>query len=192
MFRPPVCCPLQWVDAVRIDLAQCLRLERHQRPVPDIRRRLGFWGPILCTATPTYFGDLVQLEHHKCSQRLVCRIVCGLQLGWEHLELGRQYHRQEPGDPTTSVVIPSNGATLSGSTVLDASASNATSVVFQIFGGVYGFWGPILCTATPTYFGYLCNWNTTHVPNGSYVVSSVASNSAGYTWSSGVNITVNN
>src|ERR1035441_4008596 len=51
--------------------------------------------------------------------------------------------------PTTSVVIPSNGATLSGSTLLDASASNATSVKFQLFGGIYGFFGPVLCTATP-------------------------------------------
>jgi virginiamycin B lyase len=37
--------------------------------------------------------------------------------------------------PTTSVLIPSNGATLSGSTTLDASASNATSVEFRLFGG---------------------------------------------------------
>ena len=78
-----------------------------------------------------------------------------------------------PPPPTTSVLIPSNGATVSGSTLLDASASNATSVEFQLFGGVYGFFGPMLCTATPTYYGWLCSWNTTTVPNGSYVVSSV-------------------
>ena len=95
--------------------------------------------------------------------------------------------------PATSVLSPSNRAMLSGSTLLNASASNATTVQLQIFGGVYGFKGPILCTATPTYFGDLCNWDTTHVPNGSYVVSSVASNSAGSAWrSSGVNITVKN
>ncbi len=38
--------------------------------------------------------------------------------------------------PTTSILIPSNGAKLSGSTILDASASNATSVEFRLFGGV--------------------------------------------------------
>ena len=70
--------------------------------------------------------------------------------------------------PTTSVLIPSNGATLSGSTFLDASASNATSVEFRLFGGVYGFNAPVICTATPTYYGWLCSWNTTTVPNGSY------------------------
>ena len=41
--------------------------------------------------------------------------------------------------PTTSVLLPSNGATMSGSTVLDASASNATSVEFRLFGGIYGY-----------------------------------------------------
>jgi hypothetical protein len=94
--------------------------------------------------------------------------------------------------PTTSVVIPSNGATLSGSTLLDASASNATSVEFQLFGGVYGFYGPIICRATPTYFGYLCNWTTISVPNGSYLLSSLAFNSAGSAYSSGVSISVHN
>jgi hypothetical protein len=94
--------------------------------------------------------------------------------------------------PTTSVVIPANGATLSGSTLLDASATNATSVKFQLFGGIYGFYGPIICTATPTYYGWLCSWNTTTVPNGSYLLSSQASNSLGRAYSSGVNITVSN
>ena len=84
-----------------------------------------------------------------------------------------------PAPPTTSVLIPSNGATLSGTTLLDASASNATSVEFQLFGGIYGFYGPILCTTTPTYYGWLCSWNTTTVPNGSYVLSSLAFNSTG-------------
>ena len=46
------------------------------------------------------------------------------------------------------MLIPSNGATLSGSTTLDASASNATSVEFRLFGGSYGFNAPVLCTAT--------------------------------------------
>ena len=40
---------------------------------------------------------------------------------------------------STSVLVPSNGATLSGSTTLDASASNATSVKFLLFGGSYGY-----------------------------------------------------
>lgn len=41
--------------------------------------------------------------------------------------------------PTTSILIPSKTTTLSGSTYLDAAASNATSVEFLLFGGSYGF-----------------------------------------------------
>ena len=44
--------------------------------------------------------------------------------------------------PTTSILIPSTGATLSGSTYLDASASNATAVNFLLFGGSYGYAAP--------------------------------------------------
>ena len=44
---------------------------------------------------------------------------------------------------TTSVLIPSSGATLSGSTYLDASASNATNVEFLLFGGPYGYAAPV-------------------------------------------------
>ena len=94
--------------------------------------------------------------------------------------------------PTTSVLIPSNGAALSGSTYLDASASNSTSVEFLLFGGSYGTDAPVLCTATPTIYGWLCAWNTTSVPDGSYVLMSEAFNSAGSTFSSGVGIIVDN
>ena len=94
--------------------------------------------------------------------------------------------------PTTSVGIPSNGATLSGSTYLDAYASNATSVKFLLFGGSYGYAAPVVCTASPTIYGWLCGWDTTTVPNGSYVLVSEAFNSAGSTFSSGVGVTVDN
>jgi YVTN family beta-propeller protein len=95
--------------------------------------------------------------------------------------------------PKTSVLIPSNGATLSGTTAtLDASATNATSVEFRLFGGSFGFNAPVLCTATLTYFGWYCGWNSTTVPNGSYLLLSEAFNGGGSTFSSGVSITVKN
>jgi hypothetical protein len=94
--------------------------------------------------------------------------------------------------PTTTVLVPSKGATLSGSTALDASASNATSVGFVLFGGSYGYNGQLLCTATLTYYGWVCSWNTTTVPDGSYVVVSGASGGGGSTFSAGVSITVHN
>ena len=94
--------------------------------------------------------------------------------------------------PTTSVGVPSNGATLSGSTYLDASASNATSVEFRLFGGIYGYAAPVICTATPTIYGWLCSWNTTTVPNGTYALLSEAFGGGGSTFSAGVSITVHN
>jgi PKD repeat protein len=93
---------------------------------------------------------------------------------------------------STSILLPSNGATLSGSTYLDASASNATSVKFLLFGGSYGYNAPVLCTATPTIYGWLCAWNATTVPNGAYTLVSVATNSTGVTGTAGVSITVDN
>jgi hypothetical protein len=94
--------------------------------------------------------------------------------------------------PSTSVLVPATGASVSGSTDIDASATNATSVEFRLLGGSYGYSGKLLCTATLTYYGWLCNWNTTTVPNGSYVLVSEASNAIGSAFSAGVTITVSN
>jgi hypothetical protein len=100
------------------------------------------------------------------------------------------------GLAVSSFVVPWVASTanasppLSGSTLLDASASNATSVELRLFGGIYGFNAPVLCTATPTYYGWLCSWNTATVPNGSYFLASEAFNSAGSGFSSGVSITI--
>jgi uncharacterized protein YjbI with pentapeptide repeats len=88
-----------------------------------------------------------------------------------------------PQPPSTSVLIPSNGATLSGSTYLDAAAYNATSVKFLLLGGVYGYSPREVCTATPTYFGWLCRWNTRTVRNGNYALVSEASGAGGNAFS---------
>jgi hypothetical protein len=96
------------------------------------------------------------------------------------------------GPPTTSIIIPTNGASLKGTVYLDANALGATSVEFLLFGGIYGFAAPVICRATPTVYGWLCSWNTTTVPDGSYALVSEAFNSAGSSFSSGVTITVHN
>ena len=94
--------------------------------------------------------------------------------------------------PTTSVLVPSTGASLTGSRYIAATATNATSVQFLLFGGSYGFDAPVICTATLTLYGWLCDWNTTTVPDASYVLVSEASGPTGNTYSTGVTITVNN
>ena len=93
---------------------------------------------------------------------------------------------------TTKVIIPSNGATLSGTKALDATASNATSVNFWLLGGSYGYIGHPIGPATSTNIGWIYSWNTTTVPNGSYTLVSEATGPGGSTFSSGVGITVAN
>ena len=84
------------------------------------------------------------------------------------------------------------GVSATTAATLDASASNATSVKFLLFGGIYGYSAPVICTATPTPYGWLCSWNTSTVPDGSYALLSEAFNSAGSAFSSGIGITVKN
>jgi hypothetical protein len=92
--------------------------------------------------------------------------------------------------PTTTVLIPSAGATLSGTTYLDAAAPNATTVEYLLSGGSYS--DQVIGTAKPTYYGWLFNWDSTTVPNGSYTLKTEAFNSTGSAFSLGVSFTVTN
>ena len=95
-------------------------------------------------------------------------------------------------EPSTSILLPSNGATLSGSQYLDASAaSGVIQVQFEVTGG--SLHDQTVSTATPTQYGWIAGWNTTSVPDGTYTLQSFASYSGGVTGtSSGITITVNN
>jgi hypothetical protein len=95
--------------------------------------------------------------------------------------------------PTTSVLLPSNGATQSGGTAtLDASASaNVTSVSYELSGGAFN--DQPISVATSTLYGWIAHWNTTTVPDGTYTLQSVASYANGQsTISAPITITVNN
>jgi len=93
--------------------------------------------------------------------------------------------------PTTTVVLPSNGATLSGTSDLDAAASpGVTNVQYELSGG--GFTDSVIATATPTIYGWLAAWNTTTVPNGIYTLQSAASSGGMSGTSPGIGVTVNN
>jgi len=94
----------------------------------------------------------------------------------------------------TAVLIPSNGATLRGTAaVLDASASgpgDVTGVQFELTGGVLSH--HVVGTAAPTMYGWIAESNTTQVPNGTYTLRSVATDSAGTVTSAPITITVSN
>ena len=97
--------------------------------------------------------------------------------------------------PTTSVLVPSAGMAISGtSAVLDASASAAagvSTVQFVLTGGSYT--QSVIGTAVPSLYGYVFEWNTTGVPGGTYTLQSLVTDAAGNTaYSPGITITVDN
>ena len=129
----------------------------------------GYDAPVICTATLTYYGWYCSWNTTTVPTALTSWCLKPPARGGSTYSSGAGITVRNPL-PTTSVLVPSNGATLSGSTALDASASNATSVEFLLFGGSYGYDAPVICTATLTYYGWVCSWNTTTVPDGSYVL----------------------
>jgi outer membrane protein assembly factor BamB len=93
--------------------------------------------------------------------------------------------------PTTSVVQPSFGATISGTTTLVADAADDISVSkveFHLTGGTYN--DTLIGVASPTGSGWTYHWDTTTVPNGTYRLDSVATDPAGNVGRSGITITV--
>ena len=94
--------------------------------------------------------------------------------------------------PSTDVLLPSNGATVTGGQVLDASASSGvTKVQYELTGGTLS--DAVIATASLTYYGWLASWDTATVPNGIYTLQSVATLSGGVTGTSpGVTVTVAN
>jgi hypothetical protein len=66
-----------------------------------------------------------------------------------------------------------------------------TGVQYEISGG--GLNDDVIATATATVFGWLANWNTIGVPNGTYTLQSVAAYAGGVSGTSpGITITVAN
>jgi phospholipase C len=81
---------------------------------------------------------------------------------------------------STGVLIPSTGAYLSGTSLLDAAASDnvgISKVEFHLTSGPLA--GTLLATATPTPYGWMATWNTKTVPDGSYTIDSVAYDTSG-------------
>ena len=138
---------------------------------------------------PDAVGEICQLTYF-CSEGNIHANTFGYifigQLAVAH------YESLKP--PSTSVLIPSNGAVLSGNTYLDASASDIVAVAkvqFVLTGGSLD--QTVVGTAVPTFYGYLDGFNTTNVANGVYTLQSVAYDAAGNTgYSPGIAVTVDN
>jgi hypothetical protein len=101
-----------------------------------------------------------------------------------------------PPAPTTSVLLPSKDATMNGGTWLVAGASSPvgiSSVSFEVSGGPNSISDEVVGTGVATLYGYLGGWDTTDVPNGTYTLQSVATDTLGKsTTSAGIAVTVHN
>ena len=66
-----------------------------------------------------------------------------------------------------------------------------TGVQYELTGGTLNH--SVIATATSTIYGWTASWNTTSVPNGTYILQSVASYGSNVSGtSSGITITVHN
>ena len=105
----------------------------------------------------------------------------------------------------TQVLVPSNGSSVSGTTILDASATPGVTLLppappgsgvqFVLSGGSLS--DQVVGTATPTLYGWIADWDTTTVPNGTYTLQSVATATTTFdtsvtVMSPGITVTVNN
>ena len=95
--------------------------------------------------------------------------------------------------PTTALLLPSNGATLSGNQYLDASGSpGVTQVQYELSGGPDNYVNQVISGSTPTYYGWIGGWNTRSEPNGTYTLQSVATSNGLTGTSQGISVTVDN
>jgi hypothetical protein len=88
--------------------------------------------------------------------------------------------------PTVSITSPANGATVSGTTAVKATASDSAGVASVAF----SVDGTVKSTATTAPYSY--SWVTTDVANGSHTVTATAKDTGGNTASSSVTVTVSN
>jgi len=97
-------------------------------------------------------------------------------------------------DLITKVLIPANGVTLSGATVLDAIATDylrVTKVAFLLTDASHH--ADMIAVARLTPFGWVARWDTNSLPSGTYSLQSVAYDSGGRTaYSPGIRINVHN
>lgn len=82
--------------------------------------------------------------------------------------------------PTTSMTSPSNGAVLSGDVLVGATTAGpveATAVEFRVSNDTHP--SEPIGEASLTIYGWLFDWDTRSVPNGTYELTSVASDELG-------------
>ena len=97
---------------------------------------------------------------------------------------------------STYVGIPHGNTTLQGSIFVDAGARSdvgVTSVTFEVSGGPSNLMNHVVGMGARTIWGYIGGFDTTGVPNGTYMIQSVATNTLGASVTSApITVTVDN
>ncbi len=148
---------------------------------------------VIATATPTLIGWLAQWDSASVPNGTYALQSVATDAGGDTDASTPISVTVNNPTPTTTVVLPASGATLTGSEYLDATASTDISgVVYELSGGPSHL-SEQVAIATSTYVGWAASWNTTGVPDGTYTLESVASYANGVNGTSaGVTITVAN
>jgi hypothetical protein len=153
----------------------------------------GLTDQVVATGTPTLYGYLAQWNTTAVPNGTYTLQSVATDTVAETTTSAPVSVTVDNAPPSTAVLIPSNGATESGTAAfLDASASaNVTSVTYELTGGTLT--NQVIATGTPTLYGWLSAWNTMSVPNGTYQLNSVASYGGGVSGTSPpITITVSN
>jgi hypothetical protein len=164
----------------------------------------GLSDPVVVPAVPTIFGYFAEwnasgetsgtyiLQSQACNTAGFCATSAPISITFDP-------------DLTTAVDVPStNPATVSGTQqILSATASDIdeapggvenvgiNSLQFDITGGNLS--GAVTVAAVPYIYGWFAEWNTTTVPDGTYTLESVATDTNGVTVTSpGITVTVDN
>ena len=99
----------------------------------------------------------------------------------QRAQLQREGLPVEDQPPLTTVISPRSGAILKGTQLLVGEASSiaygVTKVEFELTGSVLG--DKVIAKAYSSLHGWLGRWNTSTVPNGSYMLRSIAYGSLG-------------
>ncbi len=173
----------QWLDAIASPGATQVQYELTGGTLTN---------SVIATATPTIYGwlakwDTTTVPNGTYTLNSVATFPGGVTATSPDITV-----TVNNAPPSTTVVLPSNGATVSGGQWLDAIASpGATQVQYELTGGTLT--NSVIATATPTIYGWLAKWDTTTVPNGTYTLNSVATFPGGVTATSpDITVTVNN